>query len=644
VNLEPFSPRQREIITAGEGPLGILAGPGSGKTTTLAGRIGYLVAERGVPPTSILAITFTTAAAGMLRSRLQTVLGSAATHVDIRTFHALGLKLIKAWSVELGYGELPPAVYGREDTRALLRQAAAGLGLALASEHVSGESDPWALSVAMLDRALERFRLRDGRSDTREYERDGLDDALLAQLCGAYEGLLRAHAAVDYASMLLLPLRLFDADPRALHMLQDAYRWVLVDEAQDTCPVQYTLLQRLVERHRNLGIIGDPLQSVYAFRGADPALLQAFTRDYPEARVYVLDENHRSTATIVALANAIAAPLESRPASWTNNPAGPAARLYAASDEVDEARFVGDEIARLLLTGEITHPGQSAVLFRTNAQARALAEALRTRGIPVQLRAESDLFARVEVRDLIAYLRLAHNPTDGPALARVIDTPPRRLRGVERALRKSRVPVADLPAQAQKRGGPPAREAVERLFGLLAELHAAARERRAVQVLETVLDRTGYAVWLASLADGPARMQHVEALHRLLEHSAAPDLATWLADLHLGEAEPGVDDRAVSLLTVHAAKGREWPVVMVTGLEEGLLPHVRSPARGEPEADDAEERRLTYVALSRCQVLLYLTYCRARRPTMGVQVGRPEPRRPSRYLRGLPPPLVHGAA
>ncbi len=644
MDLSRFSARQRAVITADEGPLSILAGPGSGKTTTLAGRIAHLVAERTVSPTSILAITFTTAAAATLRTRLATVLGAAAAQVDIRTFHSFGLRVIRTWSEDLGFGHRPPAVYGRDDTRSLLRQAAEDAGLAVTPEHPTGPPDPWVLSLAQLDRAVERFRLRGADAAGAWQEMDGLDEALLREIADGYEGLLRRQGAVDYAAMLLLPLRLFEAEPRALRTLQDAYRHVLVDEVQDTCRVQYTLLQQLVARHHNLALVGDPLQSIYSFRGADPSLLEAFPEDYPEAHVFVLDENHRSTATIVTLANAVAAPLAGRPASWTAHPAGPAARLYRAEDESDEARFVACEIARLLQTGELAQPAQAAVLFRTNAQARALADAVRSRGLRVGVRPEADLLARAEVRDLLAYLRLAHNPGDGPALARILDTPPRRLRLVERALRRQPVPAVELPTYAQKRAGAPARQAVEALLAQLADLHVAAQDLRPVQVLEAVLDRTGYTVWLASQRDGPARLQHVESLHRLLQHAAAPDLATWLADLHLGEAEPEADQQAVALLTVHGAKGGEWPVVFVCGLEEGLIPHVRPSVRNEPEVDDSEERRLTYVALSRCQVLLYLTYCRTRRPIADKETGQPEPRRPSRYLHALPAELVERAA
>jgi len=232
VDLSRFSPQQCAAITAGEGPLSILAGPGSGKTTTMAGRAAYLIAEREVPAASMLAITFTTAAAATLRGRLATVLGPTATYVDIRTFHSFGLKVIRSWSAELGFGHMPPVVYGRDETRAILRQAAQELGLELAPDQPIGEPDPWALSAAKLARSLDRFRLSGLETASSWQDADGLDDAVLSQLAEAYETLLRKQAAVDYAAMLVMPLRLFESEPRALRMLQDAYRHVLVDESR----------------------------------------------------------------------------------------------------------------------------------------------------------------------------------------------------------------------------------------------------------------------------------------------------------------------------------------------------------------------------------------------------------------------------
>jgi DNA helicase II / ATP-dependent DNA helicase PcrA len=640
VDLSRFSPRQCTAITAAEGPLSILAGPGSGKTTTLAGRIAYLVSERAVPPTSILAITFTTSAAGALRRRLETVQGSAALRVDIRTFHSFGLRVIRSWSEELGFGQLPPAVYGRDDARAVLREAASELGLAVRRACGCGRRDPWAASLAQLDRAVERYRLQTAGAAGEPSDSDVLDGAFVAELSAAYERRLEARAAVDYPAMLTLPLRLLDANQQALHMLQDAYRWVLVDEYQDCCQLQAGLLQRLTARHQNLAVVGDPWQSIYGFRGADPRLLSEFPRTFPGAQVVVLERNHRSTRTIVALANALAAPLGVRPASWTTNPNGPQARLYVADDDIEEAHFVAGELVRLLAAGELAQPGQAAVLFRTNAQAQAFALALRARGIPVRLRTEADLFACPEVRDLVAYLRLAHSPHDQPSLARILNTPPRRLRAVELAFRRQPVPIDELAEWAHRRAGSAARGAVERLLAVLDDIHAASCSSRPSDALEVVLDRTGYATWLASSERGRGHLEHVQALRGLLAASEAPELATWLADLQLDEAEAAAaDDRAVPLLTIHASKGREWPVVFIAGWEEGLLP-LSHAASGQKLPIDDEERRLAYVALSRSQVQVYLTWCRSRWRGAEGQDRHRQLRQPSRYLRGLPAHLI----
>jgi len=601
--------------------------------------------DRSVPPTSILAITFTTAAAAALRRRLESVLGGAATQVDIRTFHSFGLRVIRSWSEELGFGQFPPAVYGRDDARDVLREAANELGLAVAHEPIPRETrDPWALSLLQLERAVERYRLQNARGDSTPVDSEILDGEVLAEVSLVYERRLEARAAVDYPSMLTLPMRLLDENPRASRMLQDAYRWLLVDEYQDCCRLQAALLQRLVAQHQNLAVVGDPLQSVFRFRGADRRLLMDFSSMFPGARTFVLEQNHRSTRTIVELANALAAPLGERPASWTRNPDGPPGRLYAAVDDADEARFIAEEVARLLAAGELVQPGQAAVLFRTNAQALAVAFALRARGIPARLRAELDLFACPEVRDLIAYLRLVHSPSDAPALGRIINTPPRRLRAVEHAFRKQPVPVADLPEWAHRRSGAAGRAAAQDLLSLINDLHAVAGNGRAVDALDVVLARTGYVSWLESSERGRTHLEHVKALHGLVVKSEAPDLATWLADLHLDDVDSGVaDDRAVPLLTVHGSKGREWPVVFVAGWE-GLLPLNASPSRSADEPADDEERRLAYVALSRSQVQVYLTWCRSRLRGGEGQEPRREPRRPSRYLRAMPADLLRPAA
>jgi DNA helicase-2/ATP-dependent DNA helicase PcrA len=339
--------------------------------------------------------------------------------------------------------------------------------------------------------------------------------------------------------------------------MQDAYRFVMADEFQDTSRTQFELLAQIVHHHRNLAVVGDPKQAVYMRLGADPSILVQFPRQYPDARVFPLGQNHRSTGVVVALSNALAASLATGLESWTANARGPAARLYAATDELDEARFVADEICRLVDSGQIEHVGHVAVLYRTNAQARFVAMALRSARIAFHVRADADLFARPEVRDLVAYLRLAHCPSDGPALARVINVPPRRLRAIEQALRKRPVPVAELPTSAHKRGGPTSRLLVEKLLELLEALHADAQGRPPAEVLDLVLERIPYRQWLETQKDGHARLNHIENLRTVMHASAAPDLGTWLVDMQLGEFDGPADvpAKSVILTTIHGAQG-----------------------------------------------------------------------------------------
>jgi DNA helicase-2/ATP-dependent DNA helicase PcrA len=642
VDLSDFSPSQREVVTAGEGPLSVLAGPGSGKTTVLAARIAYLVDERGISPSTIMAITFTTAAAATLRQRLAGVLGTAAQELTITTFHALGLRLIKQWSRELGFIHNVPAVYGRDDAHALLRQAAADFGIEIAPGMSVGDVDPWSVSITKLALALDRFRLA-SPTDASAWQYDQVvDTELLASLSAAYEDLLQCRGAVDYPAMLTLPLRLFRVETRALRLMQDAYRFVMADEFQDTSPIQFRLLEQIVQHDRNLAVVGDPKQAIFGWIGADPRLLVDFPQQFPDARVFPLEQNHRSTGIVVALSNALAAPLQTGQHSWTANPRGLSARLYSASDEIDEARFVAREIVYLRDSGHIEHPGQVAVLYRTNAQARTMALELRTARLSFRVRADADLFVQPAIRDLVAYLRLAHCPDDGPALARIIDTPPRRLHAIEQALRKRPVPVAELPAWAQKRAGPTGRHAAEGLLLFLEALHRDTQALRPAAVLETILERVPYCEWLRGQRDGHTRLKAVELLRAVVQNSAAPDLGTWLIDMQLGAADgpPDAGARSVTLTTIHGAKGAEWPVVFVVGLEEGLLPHGRPASNDRSTRAEDEERRLAYVAFSRAQVLLYLVHCRARRVPASAGPGRLEPRQTSRFLLGLPSELI----
>jgi len=387
-----FTAAQMEAITADDGPLGIIAGPGCGKTTVLAGRIAFLIRERGLDPSSILAVSFTTDAARALRAQVGQKLGSVASDVSIHTLHALGRRVIDTWAPRLGFDDRP-AVLHHDQGRALLGATATALGW-----------DTATFSVAELATAVDRCRLL-------------ADDGARCNdpawpLAQAFEKRMRRHGAIDFVALLSLPLRLFREHPEALRTLQLAYQCVLADEAQDLDPTQWALLELLAAEHRNLVVVGDPVQTLFTFGGADVRGLLDFRQRHPTGRAVTLDHSHRATRHLVQLANALSDLLAYRSGLVTDNPAGPAARLLQADDEHAEAEFIAQQIGSLVDRGLLEHPGHAAVLYRTRAQVDILTTALRSAGVPYTMHGHADLFRQRVVRDILAYLRLACNPGD----------------------------------------------------------------------------------------------------------------------------------------------------------------------------------------------------------------------------------------
>ena len=1008
LDLTRLSAEQRGIVLAGDGPLLVIAGPGSGKTTVLAGHVAHLVAARGVAPSSVLAVTFTTAAARELRTRLAAILGDPGDAVDVTTLHAFGLRIVRQWSRLLGLGHGPVAVYGAGDARHLLREAAESAGAPVDD-------------LAPLERAVERYRLT-GDADM-PAAAVGTVGAVpdVAAVAAAYERLLERRHAVDYPAMLALPLRLLELHAAPLRLYQDAYRYVLCDEAQDLCRIQYALLRLLAARHRNLLLVGDPRQCVpagtvihtvcgevpveaitagdtvvaaagrgrvtrarvlkvhsrpfaghlicvtlrsggvlrltpdhmcfarlglrrdihyvylmyrhdlgyrigitvgarpdwragtyvcglltrtsraradktwvlrvcdspaqaryyehlwsvqygipkalfhpdssgswpeesirrlfasvdtranaarlmsdlglhegyphhrpqaltldgearrlrvhlsmfggnggsvrspwfmhriwvnssddstrralerrgmktrsgargtwrvechfrnvqdavttsehlaqavggvevvrtamltsgtrfmfqpaihlrpsmvlpvlrdaeviedeivsvetepyrgrvydldvehlhnysasgvivhnclYGWRGADERLFTAFLEDFPEARVHSLDENFRASGRLVELANAFSLRLGYARPLWTRNPPGENARVHAAIDDPGEAAFVAGEIQHLLDSGAISRPGEVAVLYRTNRQAQEIALALRLHGVPYRVRGGGDLFSRREVQDAMAYLRVAHNPADWAALARIVNVPPRRLGRLATRLGRAADAPADLdqlPLLARDYGSTAAAGA-EALVALVRECHQRSTILSKDELLSHVLERSGYREWLASQSGGAERLTGLDELARVAGRSDAT-LSAWLDELQLGAAAGDHDagaahgaqlDGAVLLTTVHAAKGGEWPVVFLVGVEEGILPHRNAlgaqtaPTRASTATEHApttdgvqDERRVVYVAVTRPRERLYVTYCRERQ-----RDGQRIARRPSRFLQEVPAGLL----
>jgi len=618
LDLSRFTPEQREVILAPDGPHLVLAGPGSGKTTVIAARIAYMVLGRGLAPASILALVFTRTAASQLRGRLASLLQQQARELDVATFHSLGLRIVRHWSRALGYDERQLAVCSEAEAREALDGLIQRLGIDLRDR-----------TVADILPAIEHYRL-DGE----------IDSDAVGQLGREFEQWLARRNAVDFTAMLAQPLRLFRQHPEALRVLQNAYRCILADEFQDVSGPQYTLLQGFATEHRNVTVVGDPCQNLYSWRGAGPRVVQRFRDDFADAAVHPLNKNFRSVQRILDLANAVGESLPDRVPLWSDNPSGLAPVLFIAEDETDEAEFAAAEIARLLDAGLIEHPGQAAVLYRTNSQAQALILALRSRQLPYLVRGGDDLFARREVRMVLAYLRLADNPLDAVALAHIANVPPRQLEKVAAVLRIEPRPASEL-TQVAEPYGDAAVESARQLVELLAELASERTWLGPAALFNRVLGLTGYADWLATRPNAEAALDSLRRLRQVLD-ALESDLSTWLAEVQLGEDlewQAGQTER-VTLTTIHRAKGDEWPAVFVAGFEDGLLPHVRA-LLDDPPAPEAlrEELRLAYVAVTRARERLYLSYCRQR-----LRDGQPHSRRPSRFLTQVPADLIRRAA
>jgi len=585
-----FTPAQLEAITAADGPLGIIAGPGCGKTTVLAERIAFLIRERGIDPSAILAVSFTTEAARALRAQVGHQLGAAASDVSIHTLHALGRRVIDTWAGRLGFADRP-AVLHQDEGRALLNATATDLGW-----------DTATFSVAELAIAVDRCRLL-ADDEARQ------DDAAWP-LAQAYEERLRRHGAIDFVAMLSLPLRLFREHPEALRTLQLGYECVLADEAQDLDPTQWALLELLAAEHRNLFVVGDPVQTLFTFRGADVRGLLDFGERHPTGKQVTLQHSHRSTRNLVQLANVLSDLLAYRSGLVTDNPAGPHARLLQADDEHAEADFIANQIGSLVDRGLLPHPGHAAVLYRTHAQVDILASALRSAGIPYTMRGHADLFRQRVVRDILAYLRLASNPGDRLALVRALEAPPRGLGRLAAVLADEPATLVELPSMADA-FGPAIRAGAAALVATVFALHAdVVRGSSPAVLLDRALDQTGYRAWLERHPDGPARLRTIARL-RAIAQRAEVGLGAWLDALADGDdVDPvGPDQEATRLSSIHTAKGREWRVVFLPGLEESVLPHYRALQGRDGSPDEAaldEELRVLYVAFTRPRERLYV--------------------------------------
>ena len=641
--LASLNPRQREAVEQTEGPLLVLAGAGSGKTRVIVTRAAYLIAERGVSPDSILAVTFTNKAAGEMRERVRRLLEEQGLqHGGIpttSTFHAFCVRLLRRHGAPLAQfrpGFTPRfAICDASDQLAIVKDAMKGLDIE--SQFIKPSE---AVSAISLAKSGMRARIgRAGAADARTEE--------LNRIFEQYEEALRASNALDFDDLLLEGVRLLEESQAARDAIRERYRYLMVDEYQDTNRLQYRLMLLLAEPRRNVCVVGDEDQSIYSWRGADIGNILGFESDFPTAKVVRLERNYRSTKPILDAAGAVIARNEERKGKqlWTDRRDGGPVQLYRAASGRDEAGYVARSVRELL---EADLRMQVGVLYRTNAQSRLIEDALRRQGVDYLLVGSVAFYQRKEVKDLLAYLRVALSPADSIGLARIINVPARGIgkstldllgnyaaassltlwQAVEEMLDRRKLPMR-------------AEAALQRFRQLVVELRGEAGTADVAALLRRVADRTGYMDMLAadSSAGAESRQENVEELFVAAQEAAKRgetpqdflDHASLVADTD------GIESAArVLLMTLHSSKGLEFPAVFLVGMEELLLPHARSV---EPPNDRAieEERRLCYVGMTRAQRHLSLS-CAAYRGQYGAATETPM--LPSRFLDEIPAELI----
>jgi len=647
--LEGLNSQQQKAVTASDGPVLVLAGPGSGKTRVLTRRVAWLVLELDVAPWRIVAVTFTNKAAREMRERLERLLGpSRARSLTLGTFHATCARILRREAEPAGIPR-DYAIFDADDQLRLVKQAIHELDLD------DKRYRPRAVNGAI-------SRAKNELIPPESYSTGSYYGEVVKRIYERYQALLVANNGLDFDDLLMVTVRMFGQNPDVLAKYQERYRYILVDEFQDTNQAQYALLRQLAGRHHSLFCVADEDQSIYAWRGADYRNIRRLRDDYPDLVTILLEQNYRSTQTILDAAQTVIRhnPDRTEKSLFTRRGRGPKIVVHEAYDQDDEAWFVVDTIAQLVAApptpprggrgeGGKKHPGDCAVMYRTNAQSRAFEDAFIRAGLPYRLVGATRFYARREIKDLIAFLRLIHNPTDGVSMARVINVPPRGIGQktvafLEDTARERGISVYEVlkeipnPKAQSPKLGARAQRALVSFLELLEGWIAARAALTVAQLMDRVLEDTRYADYLRDgTEEGEERWANVLELRNVAAEYEDLTLTDFLADVALVSDVDNLSDEvdAPTLLTLHSAKGLEFPVVFITGLEDGVLPHSRS--FDEPE-QMAEERRLMYVGLTRAEDRLFLTYAFRR-----TRYGDSEPSVPSRFLDDIPPELVSGS-
>lgn len=636
--LTGLNKEQQQAVQHTEGPLLILAGAGSGKTKVLTVRIAHLLAQ-GVNPYEILAITFTNKAAKEMKSRVEGLVGDIANRIWLSTFHSFCAKFLR-FELDnfLGYNS-NFTIYDTSDSQVVIKAALKALNL-------DDKYYPVGAMIGAISDAKNKLLFA---SDFRKQARDFYQQKV-ADVYEYYERELRKNNALDFDDLLLVAVKLLQSNEAVLDKYSKRFRYVMIDEYQDTNHAQYLLAKLLASRWKNIAVVGDADQSIYAWRGADIQNILDFEKDYPNCISIKLEQNYRSTKIILDAANAVIENNEDRPKKnlWTDKTEGAKIQHFTAQSEHEEAAFIGDTIAKKHDIHGVPY-GDMAILYRTNAQSRVLEEALIKRALPYTMVGGTKFYDRKEIKDVLAYLRVLYNPFDDLSLLRIINVPKRsigattvaklqdyaRANGTSLFMTLTQLHLVDTIKGKTK-------EKLEEFGILIFTLVAEMEDKTVLDILESILDRTGYLVQLEESTD-PQDQARAENIGELLSvakdfqdtnpNGTVEDFLEQVAlvnDVDSFEQE----ESKVTLMTLHAAKGLEFPIVFLGGLEEGLFPHSRTLMNPE---EIEEERRLAYVGITRAEKELYISNATTR-----TVFGRTSSYLPSRFIDEIPEELVDG--
>ncbi|HUN65325.1 MAG TPA: UvrD-helicase domain-containing protein [Bacteroidota bacterium] len=628
--LHELNERQREAVECLQGPLTVVAGPGSGKTRVLTYRIAHLI-RQGVPPYQILALTFTNKAAQEMKTRILGLVQTGDAQVWMGTFHSIFARILRREAEKIGYTR-SFSIYDTADSLNVVRNVMSGLSIP--PQQFNPQAMRSRISAAK-NRMLSPEDLRERATD--------LVDEKAAVVFRGYQDALRQNNAMDFDDLLLKPIDLFRGHKKVLEAYQDRFRFILIDEYQDTNRAQYVLMSMLAERYRNICVVGDDAQSIYAFRGADIRNMLDFERDYPERRIVRLEQNYRSTGIILAAADRLIHHNRDQIEKhlWTRNAAGETIAILGCEDDRDEGFRIVDRIAAEVRSRKIDL-NRIAIMYRTNAQSRSIEDALRRSSIPYTIVGGVEFYQRKEIKDILAYLRCLVNPRDNESVGRIMNYPVRGIGDRGMGILKSFAEAGGMSLlEAAGRAGEQEGLSKRALAGITAftRLHAKYRSLLGTMSLSeltrSLVDELGILRTLKEegTPEATARWENIhellDAITEFADKREGATLEEFLQDVSLVSAVDEWDDhhQAVTLMTLHSAKGLEFPVVFITGCEEGILPlYTTSVDRQELE----EERRLCYVGITRAMTKLYLTHARVR-----YRFGDLTYQTPSRFLEEI---------